>query len=88
MKDLLVFFGVGPFLIFVGFLQMLNVRHALKTGVIATGIADTSGKYAFDRTKTPIFYHLNFWPCLFAAVVLPIMGTSLVGYGIFLLANP
>jgi hypothetical protein len=88
MKDLLVFFGVGPFLIFVGILQMLNVRHALKTGIIAAGIRDTSGIQAFDRNKSPIFYHLNFWPCLVAAILLPLIGIGFIGIGIFFLINP
>jgi hypothetical protein len=88
MKDLIVFFGVGPFLIFVGVLQIQNVRRALKTGVIALGIKDTSRLRAIDRNNKPFLYHLNFWPCLFAAVVLPILGISCIGYGIFLLVNP
>jgi hypothetical protein len=88
MKDLLVFFCVGPFLIFVGVLQIQNVRRALKTGVIALGARDTSRLRAIDRNKNPFLYHLNFWPCLFAAIVLPILGIGFIGYGIFLLVNP
>jgi hypothetical protein len=88
MKNLLVFFCVGPFLIFVGVLQIQNVRRALKTGVIAVGAGDTSRVRAIDRNKNPFFYHLNFWACLFAAIVLPILGIGCIGYGIVLLVNP
>ncbi len=87
-KNLLVFFCVGPFSIFVGVLQIQNVRRALKTGVIALGAGDTSRMRAIDRNKNPFLYHLNFWPCLIAAIVLPILGIGSIGYGIFLLVNP
>jgi hypothetical protein len=88
MKNLLVFFCVGPILIFVGVLQIQNVRRALKTGVITPGIRYPSRKPAIDRNKNPFLYHLSFWPCLFAAIVLPILGIGSIGYGIFLLVNP
>lgn len=84
VKDLIVFFGVGAFLIFVGALQIGNVRHALKTGVIALGAKDTSRLRAADRKKNPIIFHLNFWPCLFAAISLPVLGAASIGYGILL----
>ena len=88
MKNLIVFFGVGLFLIFVGVLQIQNVRNALKTGIIAVGMLDTGRARAYDRSKNPFFYHLNFWPCLFAAAVLPLIGIGFIGFAIFLLANP
>lgn len=87
MKDVIIIFGVGLFSIFVGLRQIQNVRSALKTGIIAVGIRDTSRQRSFDRDKRPIAYHLNFWPSLFAAVALPIIGVGLIGFAIFLLAT-
>ena len=88
MKDLLIFFGVGAFLIFVGVLQIKNVRRALKTGTIALGAFDTSRMREASRDKNPIIYQLNFWPSLFAAVFLPLLGIGSIGLGIFFLAHP
>jgi hypothetical protein len=84
-KDLVELLFFGAIMIFIGIIQIKNVRRALKTGVISLGIRDTSRLRAADRRKNPIIYHLNFWPCLFAAMVLPLMGASAIGYAIFLM---
>lgn len=88
MESPLFFVFLAALEIFIGFLQIKNVRHALKTGIIAVGIGDTSRVRAFDRNKNPVAYHLNFWPCLFAAIVLPVMAIGSIAYAIFLLVNP
>jgi hypothetical protein len=87
-ESLIVYVGLGALEIFIGVLQIRNVRHALKTGIIAVGIRDTGRARAYDRNKNPLAYHLNFWPSLFAAIVLPILGIGSIAYAIFLLTNP
>ena len=72
----------------VGVLQICNVRHALKTGTIAVGIRDTSRVREFNRKKNPLLFHLNFWPCLIAAIALPLMGIGFIGAAVFFLTNP
>lgn len=83
----LIVLVAGLLLIFVGTLQIGNVRRALKTGTISVGVRDTGRKRYFNRTDTPLFYHLNFWPSLFAAIALPLLGAGAIAYEVFLLAT-
>jgi hypothetical protein len=87
MMDSIIFFGCGAFLIFVGVLQIGNVRRAIRTGTIALGAFDTSRMREVNRDKNPLLYQLNFWPCVFAAVGLPLIGVGLIGAGIFFLVQ-
>jgi hypothetical protein len=83
----IVLLGVGLLLIFIGILQIGNVRRALKTGIIAVSIRDTGKARAYKRDENPLLYHLNFWPSLIAAIVLPLMGAGCIGFAIFLLVS-
>jgi hypothetical protein len=80
--------GLGLLAILVGYLQIQNVRNAIRTGVIAVSIRDTGRNRSYKRDENPLAYHLNFWPSLFAAIVLPIMGIGSIGFAVFLWANP
>jgi predicted permease len=81
VKYVIVFLVAGLFLIFVGALNIQNVRRALKTGIV-------SGKReTHNRTKNPALYKLTFGISLIAGIALPLMGMSAVVFALYLLAN-
>ena len=87
-ETIVIALGLGPLLIFVGYLQILNILNALRTGVVAVSIRDTGRKRSYKREENPLPYRLNFQPSLIAAIALPIMGIGCIGFAVFLWASP
>jgi hypothetical protein len=78
--------GVGSFLVFVGVLNVNNVRRARKTGVVATSIKSL-GPSSYDRRKNPVLYKLALGGSVLGAVVAFCVGLGFIGYAIYMLVT-
>jgi hypothetical protein len=82
-KELIVIMGSGAFILFVGFLNVQNFRHARKNGIIfKTGWE--LGPSSYERIRNPFQYWLHYWGSLIAAIVCCMLGIALIGMGIYL----
>jgi hypothetical protein len=86
LEPALIILGLGLFLELIAFLQVQNIRRALKTGIVADSVKSL-GRGAYDRTKNPVLFKLVFGSSVFAAVFGLCVGLGLIGVAIFLLAN-
>ena len=84
-KDLVVILGAGVILLWVGYLNVENVRHARKTGKIFKSGYEL-GPLSYKRTQRPFQYAVHYWGSVLAAVVCLTLGSAAIGFGIFLAA--
>jgi hypothetical protein len=84
-KELVIILGAGVFLLWVGYLNVVNVRNARKTGKISTS-GHELGPLSYARTQSPFRYAVHYWGSVLAAVVCLTLGSGAIGFGIFLAA--
>ena len=79
-QDLLMI-ALGAFIAFVGYLNILNVRRAMKTGIVyGRGVH-------YDRRKNPKSYAFTLVVSFTVAIVLPIMGLGILAGGVFFMSH-
>jgi len=77
----LIGIAIGAFVIFVGYINILNIQRARKTGIIyAQGTP-------YDRHKNPKLYLMTFAISFIVAIALPVIGLGIMGAGIFFMAH-
>ena len=82
-KAVVVLLIVGAFLLFVGYVNLENVRNARKTGIISkTG--HELGPSSYKRTQNPIQYSIHYWGSVVSVVVCVVLGSCAIAFGLYL----
>jgi hypothetical protein len=74
--------AMGAFILFIGYLNVLNIQKARKNGEISKTVSEL-GPHTYRHDRSPFQYWMHFWGSALALIVCSLLGVSMIGIGVF-----